>query len=78
MLIKALEELDLDADVAARNQQLELGTASPFFVHDIDPDEEGAMVNLHGQLLCDLLTIVAFGTAFYDSWHERANGPASA
>ena len=70
---RALAEFDFDADEAARNQQLQLGTASPFFVHDIDPDEEGAMVNLHGQLLCDMLTVIAFGNVFYDSWHERAD-----
>ena len=70
---KAIAEFDLDADEAARNQQLQLGTASPFFVHDINPDEEGGMVNLHGQLLSDILTVIAFGNAFYESWHERAD-----
>lgn len=69
---RAIAELDLNADEAARNQQLQLGTASPFFIHDINPDEEGGMVNLHGQLLSDILTVISFGNAFYDSWHELA------
>ena len=70
---KALADLDFDADEEARNLQLQLGTASPFFVHDINPDEEGRWVVLHGQLLCDIMTVIAFGNAFYDSWHERAD-----
>ena len=70
---RAIAEFDLNADEAARNEQLQLGTASPFFVHDINPDEEGGMVGLHGQLLSDILTVIAFGNVFYESWHERAD-----
>ncbi|MEO0437322.1 MAG: hypothetical protein AAF098_10475 [Pseudomonadota bacterium] len=70
---RAIAEFDLDADDAARNEQLQLGTALPFFVHDINPDEEGGMVGLHGQLLSDILTVIVFGNVFYESWHERAD-----
>ncbi len=31
------------------------------------------MVGLHGQLLSDILTVIAFGNVFYESWHERAD-----
>lgn len=70
---QAIGEFDFDADEGARNRQLQLGTALPFFVHDINPDEEGRMVNLHSQLLSDIMTVIAFGTVFYEFWHERAD-----
>lgn len=44
--------VELTKEEVARNLQLQLGTASPFFSHDINPDEEGKWVVLHGQLLC--------------------------
>lgn len=71
---RAIANLDWEEDEAARNEQFQLGTATPYFVHDIDPDREGGTVNLHGQLLSDILTVIVFGTVFYESWQERA-GP---
>jgi len=70
---EAIAAFDIDADEEARRLQLQLGTASPFFVHDINPDEKGGMVGLHGQLLSDILTVIEFGNAYYESWRERAD-----
>ena len=69
---RLIEEGDLDGEEEARNRQMQLGSPSPYFVHDINPDEPGTMVALHGQLLSDVLTVIEFGNAFYDSWGERA------
>lgn len=73
---QAIANMDMNADEAARNEQLQLGTASAFFVHDINPDEDVEMVGLHGQLLSDILTVIDFGKVFYEAWLERADETA--
>ncbi len=70
--VRLIEVGDLEGEEEVRNRQMQLGSPAPYFVHDINPDEPGRMVALHGQLLSDVLTVTEFGNAFYDSWSETA------
>lgn len=53
-------------------EQDQIGAPCAVFMHEFSADGRSRQVFLHPQVLSDCITVVDFGTKFYEEWHSRA------
>jgi hypothetical protein len=50
-------------------EQEDIGTACLAFMHEYSADSDARPLLLHGQLLCDGMSVVEFGRLYLSAWH---------
>lgn len=67
--VRLFREESWDQLDAVWDQQDRIGSACPMFLHEAVAGGNLRPVYLHPQMICDGMTVVAFGQLFYDHWH---------